>query len=364
MSPLKRSTKKKAVPADSMARASSRAAAGASGSGTGSAAAGAENGGRRDKSALLDAADRRLIELLAADGRAGNRWLAGEIGLTEATVASRIRRLADASVLGVTAVLDWEVAGYQWYVICFITVEGRTPRAVATEVADLPGAQAATMVFGQSDIVAMFMVADRAELRRLVGEDLPGVPGVRRVEASLLTDVIGWDWNVATFPVVRQPQLHFPAPPFPLDEIDLGLITAVVADGRQSNREIARQLGVSDGTIRARLRRMEEAGLLRIVALTDPVALGTVGSFAFLCIDVEGPLAAPIARKMAGLPEVRTCVTTMGRQDIFAVVACQTQADLIELVAERMRSIDGIRSTETIEAIEVVKHVYHWVRIL
>ena len=321
-------------------------------------------GARVDKSATLDAADHRLIELLRADGRASNRFLAGEVGLTEATVASRIRRLADSGVLTVTAVLDWEAAGYEWFVTTCIEVEGRPPRAVAADIAELTEAHAITLVFGEFDIVAHFLAEDRDHLHRLLNEQLAAVPGVRQVTTSLVTQLVGLRWGVGTFPVEHHPELRLPSPPFPLDELDHQMIAALINDGRQSNREIARQLGVSDGTIRARLRRMEEAGLLRIVAMVDPVALGTVGAIAFIGIKVEGPVVNAVAAKVAEMPEVMHCAVTVGRQDIFVVAACDSRAELVDLAAQRLRSMEGIRSTETLEAIEVVKHEYHWARLL
>ncbi len=55
----------------------------------------------------LDAADLRLIELLTENGRLSNRSLATEVGLMEATVATRLRSLSRNHVLGVTATFDW-----------------------------------------------------------------------------------------------------------------------------------------------------------------------------------------------------------------------------------------------------------------
>src|SRR4051794_18451430 len=70
----------------------------------------------RSRSEPLDSTDLRLIDLLALDGRANNRYLADQVGMTEATVASRIRSLVERRVLGITATFDWEAAGYNWSV--------------------------------------------------------------------------------------------------------------------------------------------------------------------------------------------------------------------------------------------------------
>ena len=94
---------------------------------------------RVSRSAELDDTDRRILELLAADGRASNRFIAERVGLTDATVATRIRRLRDDGVVGVTAVFDWELAGFGWEAFLFVEVDGRLPRDVGTDIADAGG---------------------------------------------------------------------------------------------------------------------------------------------------------------------------------------------------------------------------------
>lgn len=318
----------------------------------------------RSRPRALDDADRRLIELLMQDGRASTRALAREVGLTETTVASRIRRLAADDVLSVTAVLDREAAGWEWQAVARITVEGRALREVAEEVAALPEAFAVSLVFGRVDIVAHFMLRDRAHVHELVVDRLSSVVGARDVHIDMITATLAHRFGVATFPVAADPVLELPDPVTPVDELDRAIIAALVRDGRQSNREIARNTDVSEGTIRSRLRAMQDAGLLRIVALVDPVALGVVGSIAFVDLAVEEGAFAAVSRQLTAFPEVMNVDVVVGARGLLLTIGAPDQATLIELVTQRLRAVEGIRTTETLEVIEVVKHLYHWVRFI
>src|SRR5262249_49532383 len=158
----------------------------------------------------------------------------------------------------VTCVSDWEAAGYSWCAVVCIKVEGRPPRAVADEIAQFPEVFGLALVHGRFDLVVHIFLLDRDELHAVMKERLAAIPGVRQLSLNFITDVVGFGTGTTTSFVGELPPLDFPAPRVPLDEIDLGLIEALAKDGRQSNREVGRQLGVSEGTIRSRLRRLED----------------------------------------------------------------------------------------------------------
>ena len=73
---------------------------------------------------LLDDVDHQLVELLGTSGRTTNRVLASKVGLTEATVAARLRRLADGDVLTVRPQFDWVAAGFTVHALVFLRVKG------------------------------------------------------------------------------------------------------------------------------------------------------------------------------------------------------------------------------------------------
>lgn len=320
---------------------------------------------RRDVAPIvLDDVDRRLIELLSADGRASNRALAQEVDLTEVTVASRIKRLTTNDVITVTAVFDWEAAGYEWFATAHFRCLDQSPAEMARALGGIPACTAASLVFGEVDVIATFLLVDRAELQQLVAVDLPRIDGAEMVAMDLSTEQHKYRWSVGTFPVNQAPALRFPNPVVDLDDLDRQLIAALVRDGRQSNREIGRQLDVSEGTIRLRLRRLTDAGLLRLTAVVDPVVLGTVGSAAFCYVAVERHALGDVTKQLAALPECWQLSTIVGRFDLQMLLVCPDRQHLVETVMQEIRTVAGVRRTATFEVIEVPHHEYHWARFV
>lgn len=312
----------------------------------------------------IDATDRAIIELLAADGRAANRSIAEQLELPETTLSARVRRMAERGVLRVTAVSDWEAAGYTWAVAICVKVEGRAPNAVADDMAQLSDIFAVALVHGGYDIVAHALLDDRDGLHRLTKIELPQIAGVRDVAVNLITRTVGMRVGAAGERVSRREPLRFPDPVIPLDATDLELIEALAEDGRRSNRQIARQLGVSEGTIRSRLRRLEEARLVRVVAVTNRAVLGEIGSVAIVGIRVDGSLAEEVAANLARQPEAYMVNITVGTFDVMLSVVARSREQLMEYTANRLPSVPGVRSTEVLDVTSVPKNLYRWVRLV
>jgi DNA-binding Lrp family transcriptional regulator len=103
---------------------------------------------------------------------------------------------------------------------------------------------------------------------------------------------------------------------------------------------------------------------MRIVAQTDPVALGLAGSIAHIGVEVAGATAHSVGEAVREWPEVASCGITTGSHDLHLVVATPDVATLGHLVAERLRALPGVRRTTTWPAVDVLKHEYHLVRLL
>jgi DNA-binding Lrp family transcriptional regulator len=312
----------------------------------------------------IDETDRQIVAILAADGRATNRSIAARLKLPETTLSARIRRLGERGVLRVTAVSDWEAAGYSWPVAICIRVAGRGAGAVATDVAELDDVIAVALVEGEHDVVAHALLSDREGLHDLCVRRLPGIEGVREASVDLITATVGMRVGATSEGVGGDTPLHFPSPAVPLDEVDRGLIEALAADGRQSNREIARGLGVSEGTIRSRRRRLETAGLVRVVAIADRAALGEIGAVAFVGVRVEGPSAEAVAARLAARPEVYMANVTVGAYDLMLSVVTANRDELDRFVAAHLTGAAGVREVALLEVKAVAKNEYRWTRLL
>ena len=146
-------------------------------------------------------------------------------------------------------------------------------------------------------------------------------------------------------------------PPGNLDEIDRKIIAALREDGRVPFAQIAEQLNVSPGMIRMRYSRLVEAGLLKVVAISNPLRMG-YNTMAVIGIRAEGSLLMQVAEKVAALDEVIYLILTSGTFDIMAEVICRDRAHLLQFLTERLYKIEGVRESETFMHLKIVKEVY------
>lgn len=138
----------------------------------------------------LDATDNAIIALLRADGRLPYRAIARELGITEATVRSRVRRLEESNTMRVVAVTDIEAAGYGMLLAVGVQVEGRSPDDVARDLAEVREVFSVNVVVGAQDVEILVVAEDQAALNVLLAQRLATVPGVRRLTPALAVDVL------------------------------------------------------------------------------------------------------------------------------------------------------------------------------
>ena len=138
----------------------------------------------------LDDTDERIIDLLREDGRMHYRALAREVGLTEATVRSRVRRLEESNAMRVVAVTDFEAAGYDFMLAVGVQVEGRSPTEVAGELAAFSEVFSINVVIGTYDLELLVVAEDQEALTSLIYERLARLPGVKRVVPSIAVNVL------------------------------------------------------------------------------------------------------------------------------------------------------------------------------
>jgi Lrp/AsnC family transcriptional regulator for asnA, asnC and gidA len=142
-----------------------------------------------------------------------------------------------------------------------------------------------------------------------------------------------------------------------LDGTDLKILDALQKDGRVAFAQIAEQMGVSPGMIRQRYNRLVDQGILKVVAITNPLQMG-YKTMAMIGIRAEGSKLLAVADKVAKLDEVIYMVICSGRFDIFAEVVCRDHEDLLRFITEKLSTIDGVRESESFMHLKIVKEVY------
>jgi Lrp/AsnC family transcriptional regulator for asnA, asnC and gidA len=143
-----------------------------------------------------------------------------------------------------------------------------------------------------------------------------------------------------------------------LDAANRAIIEALQRDGRQPYGAIAEEVGLSEAAVRRRVQRLRESGVMQIVAVTDPLQLGFTRQ-AMVGLSVEGDVRR-VAEKLIALPEVDYVVMCAGSFDILAEIVCEDDERLLHVLNDSVRSIPGVRATETFLYLKLVKQTYSW----
>ena len=147
-------------------------------------------------------------------------------------------------------------------------------------------------------------------------------------------------------------------PPGGLDDIDRHIIEALRLDGRTAFAHLAQQLNVSPGMIRIRYNRLVELGVLKVVAITNPLQLG-LKTMAMIGIRTDGDKMLDVAQKISDLEEVIYLVIVSGRYDIMAEVFCRDHEHLLRFLTEKLHAIEGVREAESFIYLKIQKEVYY-----
>ena len=144
-----------------------------------------------------------------------------------------------------------------------------------------------------------------------------------------------------------------------VSELDKRIIEHLQQDGRRPFTQIAIDLGVSEAAVRARTNRLIDKGIIQIVGVTDPLKLGFQQQ-AMIGVVCQADKLLEVAATIRGFPEVDYLVVTAGTYDLLAEVVCEDNDGLLRFLTEKLRQVDGVRSTETCVYLRMIKQIYSW----
>lgn len=142
-----------------------------------------------------------------------------------------------------------------------------------------------------------------------------------------------------------------------MDDLDRKIIELLQINGRASNARIARDVGVSEGTVRRRLRRLVQDEIIRVVAVPDPEKMG-LSTVALIGIQADPDKLDEVAERLAALQETQYVSLTTGSFDLFIWVALPSSEELGNFLRHRVGVITGVRRTETFVNLVIVKKGY------
>lgn len=144
-----------------------------------------------------------------------------------------------------------------------------------------------------------------------------------------------------------------------IDAIDCRMIELLQRDGRISNTEIAKQIGISEGTVRTRLSRLIKEEYIQIVAVSNPMKLGfnIVGA---IRIHVDTVKMNHVIGELKRIKELWFLVHTTDGTCIDSEFIVKSLDDLNVLLLEKINQIEGIIRLETSIFMKYIRRRYDW----
>jgi Lrp/AsnC family transcriptional regulator for asnA, asnC and gidA len=144
-----------------------------------------------------------------------------------------------------------------------------------------------------------------------------------------------------------------------LDYVDMEIVQALQQDGRQSFREVARQLGMTEATVRARVRRMQDADKICFRALVNPRAV-SMNCIAYVGVTVKDDMLSDVTSALAVIDAFIYVAVSLGRFNVVCMAFCPSREDLSDILIQKVSSLPGVIRTETMEVLEVFRIDNHY----
>jgi Lrp/AsnC family leucine-responsive transcriptional regulator len=146
----------------------------------------------------------------------------------------------------------------------------------------------------------------------------------------------------------------------PLDELDIRIVDQLQRDGRATQLELSRAVGLSQPAVAERIRKLEERGVITgYTARVDAAKLGN-DITAFIGVSIEHPkYFEGFAKKVLALPDILECHRVAGQDSYILKVKTANTKTLDSLLVETLRTIAGVTRTQTTIVLSSIKEDTH-----
>lgn len=140
-----------------------------------------------------------------------------------------------------------------------------------------------------------------------------------------------------------------------LDDFDRRIVEKLARDARVSNRQIAAELNVTEGTIRSRIKRLQAEKLIQFTVVTDFRMAGSP-NLVMLGIQADPSRVGTLAQQISEIREVNCVIILLGRYSLLAMGLFTSIEQLNELINGRIRMLEGVREVETSISVHNMKY--------
>ena len=313
--------------------------------------------------------DLELISALQHDGRMPFAKLADRLGVSVYDATERYRRLTSAGIMGVVPVANPLAFSNYCQVIVGLRVHGHRDEALA-RMRSMREVTYVVTTQGDADIIAEAVVYSNAAMDRFLKHDLRLLPGLERIEVFSCGSLILDDHNVS---VVNQLLSAFAGRSFAtkteanvgtdseirsLDPSLADTFNMLQRDGRASYQTVGESLGVTHTAVRGRVRKLEDAGLIRIMATVSPMRLGGFRQ-GFIGLSLRPPHLMDV-EALAAIDEVTYVMSGVGLSgvDYLIEIIAPDDGSLWRVIDERIRVLPGVEQVWWASTVSVEKESY------
>lgn len=144
-----------------------------------------------------------------------------------------------------------------------------------------------------------------------------------------------------------------------LDDLDRRIIAALQVDGRRTFSSLAEEFGIPASSVRYRTKRLEDEGILQVVGIANPLAIG-FDRLAMVGVRVRPGASRSVCAALAALPETSYVVSTSGQFDVLAEIICRDVAHVVDVLENKFGALHDVLSMESFFVLEVHKLAYGW----
>ncbi|MEM6652325.1 MAG: Lrp/AsnC ligand binding domain-containing protein [Pseudomonadota bacterium] len=306
-----------------------------------------------------DQLDLAIIDRLRNDPQSTNKAIALGLGVSDITIAQRLRTLSENRFTRVIAQKDIFADEASLAYAAYIYTSGRDVKRIAHQIAEIDEVSTVALSVSGPQIVFNTLVRDHQHMGDIVDDALSEISGIKTVSYDLFSSI-----HKYAFSYVR---LRSPLPPCDIENENLDrderIWLLLREDGRLSNREVARRLNISETNVRHRLSNMLKAKRIKFAAVSD-IAATDHSAVAIVRMAVSPHATKALITNLVALPEIQFLASTSGNYNLTAVVLCENTIELSSLVQTNLSSKNGVVNVDTTLTIKPIKARYDLTRIL
>lgn len=305
---------------------------------------------------LVASADLNLsiIDLLREDGRRPNKEMAALLGVSSPTIAARIRAMQDARILHVTAqrrILSHPTSNMA-AIIEFHVDDLSDSLSVQSALKQIPELVTIYRTSRRPELVAHIRADSPSTFSRALKRVAQTVPNLKQMTTRPIIELFHYssDYGMLTENPVLADQCE--------DENE-HLIALLQADGRQSNRSLAGQLGMSESAVRQRLIKLQKEGQIRIGVVVDPRAWDLT-VWAEIRMTVQPAYIEQAAQALKTLDHLSLVAHISGEANLAIFTLHRSNSELDEFIESKIRPLAGLTDFSIMRINEIVHHDYNY----